>query len=471
MEPLLLSQIIKATGGSLISGSLDTKISGISIDSRTISCGDLFIALKGEKFDGSAFLEEAFKKGAIGAVVAKEVETEKIIIKVKDTLRALGDIAKIYREMFDIPVVAISGSNGKTTTKEMLSHILSKEFNTLKAKASFNNFVGVPLTLLEIKRNTQVVVMEMEINLLGGIKRLCEIAQPLVGIVTNIGNTHLEYLKTKKGVYKEKSELIESLPDKGTAVLNCDDPYVVRMKELTKAKKVVGFGIKNKAEFSASEIEIKDRFLEFTINSPTQKGWRGRKSRLNKYRVRLNTIFYNNVYNALAAIAVAHSVFGLNLEAIAVYLEDFKFPPLRMELIRLKDIEVINDSYNANPQSMREAILTLKNLSTSGRKIAILGDMLELGQNSLDFHYQIGKLCAGSKIDLLITVGNLARYIAKGARDKEMLSKNILSFKSNKEICKSISHILKPADTILIKGSRKMRMEEIANTLCQNKKE
>ena len=488
MLSLQIQEIIKPIGGDLISRTPLLKVKGISTDTRTLLGGDLFIALKGENFDGHSFLEEAFKKGAIGAIVSKKFKIQnskfknKIIIKVKDTLKALEDIAKIYREKFNISVIAVTGSNGKTTTKEMLSYILSGEFKTVKSKASFNNFIGVPLSLLEIKKDTQVVILEMETNLLGGIRRLCEIARPSTGIVTNIGDTHLEYLKTKEAVFKEKSELIESLPGEGTAVLNFDDPYVVRMKELAKTKRVITFGIENKANFLASEIK-RDAFVEFTLN-PVRCGLS--KGVNANHKVRLNTIFYKNVYNALAAIAVSHSVFDLSLEMVIAKLREFRFPPRRMETIDFstkgrfasgeKDIKIINDSYNANPQSMQEALFTLKNINpvgyrlssganTSGRRIAVLGDMLELGEKALDFHYRTGKLVAACQIDILVTVGNLARHIANGAKEGGIPEENIFIFDNNEKAGAMLATILRPVDTILVKGSRKMKMERIIDTL------
>ena len=467
MIPLQIKEIIKATEGNLISGNPLLKVRGISTNTRTLLNGDLFIALKGEKFDGNVFLEEALERGAAGAVVARDCKIQntkyknKIIIKVDNTVKALGSIAKTYREKFNIPVIAITGSNGKTTTKEILAHILSRRFNTIKAKASFNNFIGLSLTLLEIKSDTQVVILEMETNLINGISRLCEIAHPKIGIVTNIGNTHLEYLKTKEGVYNEKLELVESLPSDGVAVLNFDDPYVIRMKEFAKAKRIVSFGIENKSHFSASKIKIGDTFLEFTLND--------------NYKVRLNTISKGNVYNCLTAVAVAHSVFGLNLKEVIANLKDVRFPPMRMELIKfsirgcserhVKDIRIINDSYNANPQSMQEALFTLRNVNTSGRKIAVLGNMLELGKRTLDLHYQIGRLCAGYKVDILITVGNMARRIADSAKENGMPKEKIYVLDNTQKTIKILFDILKSGDVILIKGSRKMKMEKIVNAL------
>lgn len=301
----------------------------------------------------------------------------------------------------------------------------------------------------------------METNLINGIRRLCEIAHPKIGIVTNIGNTHLEYLKTKEGVYKEKLELIESLPSDGVAVLNFDDPFATRMKEFAKTKRIVSFGIENKSLFTASKIKIKDTFLEFTLND--------------NYKVRLNTIFKSNVYNALAAVAVAHSVFGLNLREVIDNLRDVRFSPMRMELINfsirgrtdrhVKDIKIINDSYNANPQSMQEALFTLRNVNTSGRKIAVLGSMLELGEGTLNFHYQIGRLCASCQINILVTVGDIAHYIADGAKESGMPEENVYALYNIQRAIKLLFDILKSGDVILIKGSRRMKMEEIVNAL------
>lgn len=461
MEPISLSKIIEATGGTLLSGTPDVEIFGISTDTRTIHKGDLFVALEGERFDGHYFIDEAFKKGAIGAIVSREVESKNIIIKVRDTLKTLGDIAKIYREEFDIPVIAVTGSNGKTTTKEMLGYILTREFKTVKAKGSYNNFVGVPLTLLEMDRHTQLAVLEMETNLLGGIKRLCEIAKPSVGVVTNIGDTHLQFLKTREGVYQEKSELVESLPEDGVAVLNADDPYVLKMNEISRTKRIVTFGVENKSEFSASNIRVGDTFLEFTLN--------------NNYRVKLNTISYCNVYNGLAAIAVSHVVFGLSLEKVIDILKDFKFPSLRMELIEIplidratsneESVRIINDCYNANPQSMQEALVAVGKMNSYTNKIAILGEMLELGEKAPEFHYQIGKICADCGFDMLITVGDLAQYMAHGAEDEGMPRENIFVSVNNVEASDRLLRILRPGDIVLIKGSRGMKMEEIVERL------
>lgn len=468
MIPLQIEDILNSTGGELIAGTLDGAITDISLDSRTISPGNLFVALQGEKHDGNSFFREALAKGAAGAIISRqpqradEVAKGSFVIKVNDTLRALGDIAQSYRDKVSkTEAIAVSGSNGKTTTKEILCWLLAEKFTIVGSKASFNNYIGVPLTLFEISNHTNVVVLEMETNMIGGIKRLCEIARPSCGIVTNVGDTHLEHLKTKEAVYRERAELIESLPIDGFAVLNHDDPYVVRMKELG-SKKVISYGIQNTADFTASGIMssmhvravsgIQNAFLEFTLNK--------------KYKIRLNTIFYKNVYNALAAIAVSISVFKLDMETIIARLRDFRFPPMRMEVLFSDEIAVINDAYNANPQSMREALLTLKKLRMYGRRIAVLGDMHELGENSSVFHFRIGRLCAALRVDILITIGSSASFIAEGAKEAGMSPKNIFIFDDNlKAVADLLLHMLRPKDMVLVKGSRKMKMEELVSML------
>jgi len=309
---LTLSEIARVTDGKL-SGKihLDSRVKRVIHDSRKIKKGDLFVAIVGKKYDGHAFLAQAFKNGAIAAIVSKPTKGKGIKIKVKDTTIALGDMAKFYRQKNFIQVVGITGSNGKSTTKEILSFILSSKFNTQKSPASFNNFIGVPLTMFEITPDTQVLVQEMETNVIGGINRLCEISSPLVGVITNIGPTHLESLKSEKGVYKEKSELIKSLPAWGISVLNRDDSYCADFKIDSAAKRIVTFGITKKADFIAQDIRKGKNFISFLVNS--------------QVKVKIDTLFYKNIYNVLAAIAVACGIFGLKLKDVASLLKSFSF--------------------------------------------------------------------------------------------------------------------------------------------------
>lgn len=444
MEPVSVSWIVEATDGVLLCGDPSRMISGISIDSRTISKDELFIALRGERFDGHSFIIDVIKRGAAGAIIQSEIEVNDIaMIRVKDTLKALGDIAKAYRERFDPKVVAISGSNGKTTTKEMVGYLLQRRFNTLKAMASFNNFVGVPLTLFGIEKGVQVVVLEMETNLLGGIRRLCEIARPSIAIITNISDTHLESLKTREGVFMEKLELLDSLPKDGVAVLNADDPFIERMKR----KGCITYGIMKKADFNASCIKRDTSSISFLLN--------------NEYRVELNTFFYCNVYNALGAIA-GSNVLGLDIGEAVEGLSKFRFPKMRMEMVTLGDLRIINDAYNANPKSMEEALHTLKEMEGK-RRVAILGDMLELGDKGEAFHYEIGRISTHCKIDVLVTIGGLASYISRGAKDSGMDEDRIFTYNTKEEALRDIPYIIRGGDTILVKGSRRMRLEEIVD--------
>jgi UDP-N-acetylmuramoyl-tripeptide--D-alanyl-D-alanine ligase len=444
MEPVSLSWIAEVSRGKLLSGDPSTTILGISTDTRTISKGELFVALKGERFDGHDFIDEVFGKGASGVVLQRPPKKliGKGVIEVEDTLRALGDIAGAYRRRFNPRILAISGSNGKTTTKEMVAHLLKMRFNTIKARASFNNFIGVPLTLLEITNITKMVVLEMETNLLGGIRRLCEIAEPSIGILTNISDTHLESLKTRDGVFMEKKELVDSLQGNGVAVLNKDDPYLGRIKR----EGLVTYGIRERADFQASSIETKDLSINFLLN--------------NRYRVQLKTFFYCNVYNALAAIASSH-LLGLSIDEAVEGLARFRFLPMRMELISTKDFKIINDAYNANPKSMKEAISTLK--GKGRRRVAILGDMLELGEPATSLHYDIGKFCFHCGLDVLVLIGEYASWVSKGAMDSGMEGRNIFVYSTNKEALRDIPQIIKKGDVILVKGSRKMRLEEIVD--------
>jgi len=444
-----LQEIAKIVKGELLSDRLDAKVSGISTDSRAIKPGDLFIALVGENYDGHNFVDDAFKKGAVGAVVSKFIKPSKPIIKVENTVYALAEIARAHRRKFDIPIIVVSGSNGKTTTKDMLAQILTKKFNTLKAEKSFNNHVGVPLTLLKITNQTEVAVLELETNILGETRRLAEIIDPLGTIITNISDTHLESLSSKEKVAQEKAEILESLKSGGFAVLNSDDTWVMHIRDKSHASRLVTFGINNAADFRATAIRKHGcAGIQFVLNQ--------------RHSVRLRIPGIYNVYNALAATACA-STLGVTYDVIVEELENFEAPPMRGEIIEYKGTKIINDTYNANPQSMREAIQVLEDIGGE-RRIAVLADMLELGKIAKDAHYELGKFIAASKVDIIITVGELARYVAEGvaANSKE---KMVYSYDDKHSVMRKLLDVIQPNDTILIKGSRKMGMEEIVEHL------
>ena len=445
MEELTVEEIIGATDGKLLYGHLATKIGNISIDSRTIQPKDLYVAIKGKSLDGHKFAQEALAKGAIGAIVSesKIKARNSILIKVQDTTKALGNIARYYREKFKPLVIAVTGSNGKTTTKEMIASILRRRMQITKAKGSYNNDIGVPLTILEMNSQTQVLILEIEMNILGETRRLAQIAKPKIGVITNIGDTHLEFLGNRENVMKEKAELIESLEPDGISILNADDEHLMHISALSQA---ITFGIDNPSDvFATKIINLVVEGSHFLLNG--------------KYRVRLPVPGRHNIYNALAAIATSLAA-GLDYAAIIPGIEEFKPASMRLEILKIKDLLIVNDAYNANPQSMSAALETFAKIAVQGRRIAIFGDMLELGKFSQTFHYNLGKEAAKT-MDIIIAIGKFSQSVIDGTISSGMDKNNLYTFDNNQAAVTKLIDIIKPKDKILIKGSRAMRLEEI----------
>lgn len=452
MKALTIKEILDATKGRLLNNlNLGAKVKRISTDSRAINRGDLFIALQGASFNGHSFIREAFAKGAAAAVVSKRVKVNKPVIEVKDTLKALGDIAAHWRLRFNVKTIGITGSNGKTTTKEIMFYLLRNSFRTVASAASFNNFIGVPLTVLRIDSKTEAFIQELETNILGGIRRLCKIARPEAGIVTNISKTHLDSLKTERGVFKEKAELIESLPKDGICVFNRDDKYFAEFKKISAKRKVVTFGIEKRSHFQAKNIEFKNNRLYFFLNGN---------------KVCLDTLFYKNIYNALAAAAASCAVFGLDSRKAVSMLDEFKFLPMRAEFIKIRNIKVINDCFNANPQSVKDSLTSLKAVK-AGRRIAVLGDMFELGTYTDKLHREIGAVSAGMNVDYLVCVGKLSRFIARGAKEKGLSGDKIIYCKTSEQAVEFLISKLISGDAVLVKGSRAMRLEKVITGLSK----
>lgn len=445
-----VDELIKVIQGRLLFGKKDTLVSGVSIDSRTIKAGELFIALKGNHFDGHDFVNEAIKKKA-GAVIVEELKNKKDkfpipIIKVKDALVALADIANYHRKKFNIAVIGITGSNGKTTVKDMLAWILETKFKVLKNPGTQNNQIGLPMALLKLDKNFAVAVLEMGTNHFGEIPYLTRIAQPHIGIITNIGPAHLEFLKNLKCVYREKAALINNLIPPSIAVLNMDDD-LLRQNIKDNNKFIIGFAIKRNADYRASKIKRKKKQVEFLVNK--------------RYCIQLNTAGFINVYNALAAISVAR-LFGIDYNIIAQRLANFKFPQGRLIFINKDNINFIDDTYNSNPASLKEALDTLDNLKVKGKKIFIMGDMLELGSQKENFHCLAGKQIA-KVCDILITVGENARLAAKGAQEAGLDKRSIFNCCNSPEAKTLLINQIRPQknDVILVKGSRLMQMEKV----------
>lgn len=450
MFPLTVKEILLATNGILIKGNKKTVVENISIDSRNIPNNSFFIAIKGKNYDGHNFILDILKKDTIGVIVSKlnkKYKQEKIIIiKVKNTLKALQDIAGYIRKKIKCPIIAITGSNGKTTTKEMTASILESKYKTYKNKGNFNNHIGVPLSILEMEPFHEIGVFELGMSGLGEIKVLCKILKPTIGVVTNVGLAHLEFLKTIENVAKAKSELPQFLKEKNIIILNSDDQYVNAMKNKTKAC-VLNFGLNDKTMVKAEEIIDKKNGYEFIL-----------KYKKKKNKILLPMLGKYNILNALASASVGIAL-EVSLENIKNKLSQFQPPNYRMEIIKFKNITFLNDCYNANPSSMKQALLTLSNLDSKKRKIAVLGDMLELGEKSKQFHQKICEFIASLNIDIIITKGKEFSAITEKCFKKNKIKQ--FSFLENEQIVKKLKTILKSNDVVLIKGSRGMKMEEI----------
>ena len=463
MENCEIRELIKAVSGKIIQGDRDFLINRISIDSRTLIPGDLFFAIIGPNFDGHDFIFEAFNKGAVGVVVCKDASTlfqneqidkNKIVIEVKNTLSALQDWSKYYKHKFKTFNICVTGSNGKTTTKEIIAYILSQEFPLLKTSGNYNNEIGIPLTLLQLNKSHKLLVAEMGMRGLGEIRTLTNFISPDLAVITNIGEAHIGLLGSKNNIFKAKSELLQSLDKDGIAILNRDDPYFLKMLEIVKDKKVYTFGIENKSDIMACNIRmVNDKGMRFVLE--VQNG----KSR----DIYFPLLGRHNVYNALAASAAAFAL-GTELDLIKRGLSSFKPLDLHMQLSNFNQgIKILNDSYNASPLSVKSALETLAEAAQNNRKIAILGDMLELGEKADFYHREIGKEAVKLSINILITIGQGGKIIAQSSKEEGMAKERVFSFEKNEKInlAKKLLSLTKPGDFILLKGSREMKMEEI----------
>jgi UDP-N-acetylmuramoyl-tripeptide--D-alanyl-D-alanine ligase len=465
-HPLIwtVNEILKATGGELICGDEKQRFETVGIDSRTISADDAFVAIVGDVHDGHSFIDEVLEQGVVGLVVNKQKakdlpisawQTQNVVcVAVADTTRALGDLAAFHRSQRDVSVIAITGSNGKTTTRQMIAEVVAQKFNTLSSVGNYNNQIGVPLTLLKLMPEHKWAVVELGTNNPGEIARLAQICAPDIGVITNIGPAHLEGLGSLDGVMREKEKLIEHLKAGGKAVLNADDRRVYKIATQTK-KAVLLFGQSNNARIRATAIKEKTAGISFNLDLPEKN-----------LPVDLKVPGEFMVINALAAAAVGH-LLGLAAEDIKVGLEKFKPAWGRMNIFQTANgIHVIDDTYNANPDSMRAALLTLKSLRANNRSIFVAGDMLELGQQSEALHRQVGAWAAASGINQLWVTGDFAGAVIAGAQDAGMAREHIYTG-SQETILIELQQALKPGDWVLVKGSRGTRMENVVKGLKQ----
>ena len=457
---------LNALEGQLLQGDLACPFRGVSINSRTVVRGELFVCIKGDRFDGHDFLADVIEKKVGGIIISdpeklpsKPVrsEEEPFVIHVQDTLKALQDLASFQRKRFPFQVVAITGTNGKSTTKEMIASILETKFKTLKTQGNLNNHIGVPLTLLKREPSHEMGVLELGMSAAGEIKRLAEIAQPDIGVITNISEGHLVQLKSLKDIQSAKGELFDALTEQSTAIVNADDPLVLELARSLRAKTVT-FGIDQPADVRASEIENKDNL-----------GFQFKVSLFDKtLSVRLPYLGYCNIYNALAALATGYSL-GIKEDAMTRGLENYQRMSQRNEQIQHKEIDLINDSYNANPRSMTEALKTLDSFKTQGRRIFVIGDMLELGDRSITAHQKLGEEIAASKTNILIALGKLASLSAKSAQALAGEKIQILELASHQEAAEFLTQEAVSGDCVMFKGSRGAAMEKVLQIFMESK--
>lgn len=456
METRDVEFILGACAGKLAAGAPRTLIQRVTTDSRAAQGGDLFVALAGERHDGHEFLPDVIQKG----VAAVLVEANKVpagspkcaVIAVDNTRKALGQIAARYRRDFNLPVIAVGGSNGKTTTKEVLASILRQKLATLWSEASFNNDIGVPLTLLRLEKKHEAAVMEVGTNHPGELAPLLDMIQPRIGVITSIGREHLEFFKDLAGVAREEGTLAEKLPAGGVLFVNGDSEWTPPIVHRTKARAVrVGVGDKN--EWRASKIRLANDGVAFYVKT-------SREEFVGDYRI--NLLGRHQVMNAMLAMAVAAEL-GLSRAEIERGLAECQPPKMRMQLWEVNGVRVLDDAYNANADSMLAALQTLQDIPCKGRRVAVLGDMAELGAQTEAAHIEVGRRTAEAGVGQLFAIGAMAPVLAKAAREAGL--NRVFEFVDADTAASAVKSFVKPGDVVLLKASRVARLERVAEAL------
>jgi UDP-N-acetylmuramoyl-tripeptide--D-alanyl-D-alanine ligase len=432
-------------------GTAGVEVVGVSTDSRTVRPGDLFFAIRGDNFDGHEYVEDAFAKGACAAVVSDDASCSGPALVVDDTVDALLSLAAWYRDRFDIPVVAVTGSNGKTTTKDMAAAVLSTKFRTARTRGNYNNHIGVPLTLFEIEGEHEVAVVEMGMNHPGEIARLAAAARPTVGVITNVAEAHMETMEDIDAIAQAKAELLDALPADGTSVLNWDDPRVKALWPRGPSN-VVTFGLSADAEVRALGIDARLDAVSFELSDDG--------------RVTLPIAGRHNVMNALAAIAVGR-IMGVPDADAARGLSSFEASPMRMSFERAGSRLVLNDAYNCNPGSLGAALEVLVEAAGEGTSAAVIGDMLELGDTSTRAHREAGARAAELGVDWLLLFGTEVAALKEGALESGMPASRVRIFESKTALVDTLRKELDESAVLLVKGSRGMRMEEVVELLTE----
>lgn len=457
MEPVILGDVAKAVGG-VLRGEETLPVRGISIDSRTLQPGELFFALRGERVDGHQFVRVSAERGAVGAVVSQPVEAPEgfPLLFVADTVWALGCFARWYRSRFRIPVVGITGSAGKTTTKEMTAAALSARYRVLKSPQNLNTEIGVPLVLAQLERTHTAAVLELAMRGRGQIDWLASLVRPQIGVITNIGWAHLGLLGSRDNIALAKSELLYRLPEDGVAVLNADDDYYDFCRRQAPCP-VWSFGWRHPATVRATRVELDEQ---------------GRARCLVRYRretvpLHVPVLGLHHLSNALAALTVAIAL-GIPLAEAVSQLEQAQTLERRMTILHTaKQVTVLDDTYNANPASVSAALHTLERIANGSRRVVVLGDMLELGDEAPRLHQEVGREAARIGAQVLVAVGEMAEEILRGAQ-AEQPPPLCLAFQDSQAAAQGVPALLQPGDVVLVKGSRALQMEQVVQAIAED---
>lgn len=444
MEILKLSEIASALGGTY---TAEAEINAVCIDTRKITPGCLFICIKGERFDAHDFADEALEKGAAAVMIDEDITPNGAYIKVESTTKALLALGGYYRSKFDIPVVALTGSVGKTTTKEFTHLVVNAKYNAIKTQGNLNNEIGLPQMLFQIDSSIEAAVIEMGMNHFGEISRLVNATKPTIGLITNIGVSHIENLGSRDGILKAKLEILEGLKEGAPLILNADNDKLATVKD--DKHKIYFYGVDN-GDFRAKNIVEDNESTSFDIE------YFG-----NTQSIKIPTIGIHNVYNALAAFAVGYFL-DVDASDAANALSNYVPAGMRQKTVKVGDITAIEDCYNASPDSMRAALKTLHDIK-GNKKIAVLGDMLELGDYAKEAHSMVGEMVAENKIDYLLAFGCDAKYYVQTAKEKGC--QNAFLFDDKAELSKKLVEIANSGDAVIFKGSRGMKLEDVINTV------
>lgn len=455
-----VEEILNATRGKLLIGDLKEDCENFCTDTRKILENDVYVGLKGENFNGNEYYEEALKKGAKVAIVSGiEIPKEKLeqykdktIIEVDDSLIAFGKIAEYKRSLYDIPVIQVTGSVGKTSTRDIIANVIRTKYETLQTEGNLNNHIGLPTTILKLKDH-EALVVESGMNHLGEISYLGKITKPTIAVITNVGTAHIGLLGSRENILKAKLEILENLKPEGTIVINNDNDMLNKWAKEDKVYKKYTFGIDEKSDVMAYNIKIGNNSSTYNVKINNEE-----------YTVNVPISGKHFVYNSLCAIAVGN-LLGISPENIIKGIETFSLTKNRMEVVKIKDnVTVINDAYNASYDSMKPALEYLSELPAN-RKIAVLGDMFELGEFSEEIHRKVGIEVVTHKIDILVTVGKLAKYIAEEAKYLRMPEENIISLETTEEASEYLNKILQKDDAVLLKAAHGMHFSEIFKSI------